>query len=181
MVDKERRKKLAFHLRQLAAGRVTNEDFESAVADDVTYGWLPEQYYRSKEAKNDDPVMLPMLLACWGLYDDTRMDKLTGSAELTREAKTIIARCILFLLSDREYEWPYFNAHSTLFRFLGSIGDIILTILTLGLHFIKENKRHLAAYEAWKNAGDYDVWPFFRSADYQEQLVRQPFLKANPA
>jgi hypothetical protein len=84
---------------------------------DVTDGWLPEQYYHSKEAKSDDPIIQPMLELCWGLYDDTRQHKLTKSDELPQEALKIIARCILFLHSDREYEWPYFDTNNPLLKF----------------------------------------------------------------
>ena len=58
MVDKERRKKLAFHLLQLSVGLTSNDDFESSIADEVFGGWLPEQYYRSKQVKSklDDPI-----------------------------------------------------------------------------------------------------------------------------
>jgi hypothetical protein len=30
---------------------LSNDDFESNLMDDVTNGWLPEQYPKSKEAK----------------------------------------------------------------------------------------------------------------------------------
>jgi hypothetical protein len=124
MIDKERRKKLGFHLRQISVGLITNDDFEEAIGDDVTDGWLPEQYYRSKRAKFDDPVILPMLSLCWGLYDDTRRHKLIGKDALNPEAKKVIARCILFLRSDREYEWPFFDTNNPLFHF--GIKDILL-------------------------------------------------------
>ena len=48
MVDINRRKKLALHLRQLSTGQISNDEFEERVRKDVTYGWLPEQYYRAK-------------------------------------------------------------------------------------------------------------------------------------
>jgi hypothetical protein len=53
MIDTERRKKLALYLRHLSVGLTTNDEFEEAVLESITYGWLPEQYYRSKEVKND--------------------------------------------------------------------------------------------------------------------------------
>jgi len=28
----------------------------------------------------------------------------------------------------------------------------------------------------WQKSGDYDVWSFFRKADYEDKLKRQPFL-----
>ena len=38
MVDKERRKKLALHLRHLSVGLTTNDDFEEAIMEDVSEG-----------------------------------------------------------------------------------------------------------------------------------------------
>ena len=53
MVDIERRKKLALHLRHLSVGQISNDEFEINIMDNVSYDWLPEQYYRAKESKND--------------------------------------------------------------------------------------------------------------------------------
>jgi hypothetical protein len=44
MVDTERQKKHALHLRHLSVGLITNDDFEERVMDDLTDAWLPEQY-----------------------------------------------------------------------------------------------------------------------------------------
>lgn len=174
MVDKERRKKLAFHLRHLSVGLTTNDDFEGAVMEDLAAGWLPEQYYRSKESKNDDQIIQPMLELCWGLYDDTRQHKLTKSDELSADSLKIIARCILFLHSDREYQWPYFDTNNPLLKF--SFKDLIFTILTLGHYYRNIREEKLITYYEWQKLGDYDVWPFFKNGDYQEQLNMQPFL-----
>lgn len=176
MIDKERRKKLAFHLRQLSVGLTSNDDFESSVMDDVSDGWLPEQYYRSKRAKNtlDDPIIRPMLELGWGLYDDTRNHKLIKGDQLNKEALEIIARCILFLHSDKEYEWPYFCENNPLLRF--SLQDLILTILTLGHYYRNKREEHIISYYEWQKSGDYEVWPFLRRSAYEEQLQKPPFL-----
>ena len=176
MIDKERRKKLALHLRHLSVGLISNDEFEEAVMDDVSDGWLPEQYYRSKLAKsdNDDPIIKPMLELCWGLYDDTRNHSLVGSDELTKDALKIIARCILFLRSDKEYEWPYFNTNNPLLRF--SLKDLILSIVTLGHYYRNRREEHIISYYEWQKLGDYDVWPFFKKSDYEGQQTKQPFL-----
>lgn len=174
MVDKERRKNLAFHLRQLSVGLISNDEFEESLMDDVTNGWLPEQYYRSKEAKSDDLIIQPMLELCWGLYDDTRNHKLVRSDSLSNEALKIIARCILFLHSDKEYEWPYFNTNNPLLRF--SLKDIIFSILTLGHHYRNKREKQLISYYEWQKLGDYEVWPFLRKSDYEKQLEHRPFL-----
>lgn len=176
MIDKPRRQKLALHLRHLSVGLLTNDDFENAVMEDVSDGWLPEQYYRLAKAKSEieDPIIRPMLELCWGLYDDTRHHALTDSGELTKDALKIIARCILFLHSQKEYEWPYFNTKHPLLQF--SLKDLILSILTLGHHYRDKKEEHIISYYEWQQLGDYDVWPFFKRSDYQEQLKRPPFL-----
>ena len=92
MVDIIRRKKLAFHLRQLVNGQTTNDEFEDAVADDITFGWLPEQYYRSKQAIKDDPVIIAVLERSYGLYSDMSQHKLIGEHELTEQATKEIAK-----------------------------------------------------------------------------------------
>jgi hypothetical protein len=176
MIDKQRRKKLAFHLRQLSVGLISNDDFEEAVMEDVSDGWLPEQYYRSKLAKkgNDDPIIRPMLELCWGLYDDTRNHKLVKSDALAKPVLKIVARCILFLHSDREYEWPYFNTNNPLLRF--SLKDLIFSVLSLGHHYRDKREEHIISYYEWQKSGDYDVWPFFRKSEYRDQLTNRPFL-----
>jgi hypothetical protein len=34
---------------------------ERTFAEDATQDWLPEQYFRTKEAKSDDPIIHAML------------------------------------------------------------------------------------------------------------------------
>lgn len=104
MVDLESRKKLAYHLRHLVIGLISNDEFEESITDDVSFGWLPEQYYRSKDAKFDDPIIRPMLELCWCLYSDLENHKLMGKHQLSDEELKDVARIILFLNSDFEYE-----------------------------------------------------------------------------
>jgi hypothetical protein len=61
MVDNDRRKKLALHLRRLSVGVISNDEFEDSIMADITDGWLPEQYHRSKKAKLNDPIIILML------------------------------------------------------------------------------------------------------------------------
>ena len=175
MVDRERRKKLAFHLRHLSVGLISNDDFEGNIMDDVTKGWLPEQYYRAKEAKFDDPIIRPMLELCWGLYDDTRNHKLKGSGKLSDEGLKIIARCILFLHSDQEYKWPYFD---TLLKF--SFKEVVISIFTLGQYCRYKRKKQHQSYLEFQKLGNFDVWPFMTQNDYQTQLTKQPFFNGKP-
>ena len=178
MVDRERRIKLAFHLRHLSVGLISNDDFESNLMDDVTYGWLPEQYYRAKEAKFDDQIIQPMLELCWGLYDDTRNHKLNGSAKLSAESLKIIARCILFLHSDQEYNWPYFDTNNPLLKF--SFKEVVISILTLGQYYRDKRKEHSLAYMEFQKLGNFEVWPFMTENEYQTELTKRPFLNGKP-
>lgn len=174
MLDIERRKKLAFHLRHLSVGLISNDEFENSIMDDVTNGWLPEQYYRAKSAKIDDPIIIPMLELCWGLYDDTRNHKLVKGDKLSDESLKIIARCILFLNSDREYKWPYFDTKSPFYNF--SIKEHLLDLLTLGILYNEKRAEHERLYQDYQKIGDFDFWPFMKQADYEDQLKTPPFL-----
>lgn len=174
MVDIRRRRKLALHLRQLATGLITNDNFENNVMDDVTYGWLPEQYYRSKEAKSDDAVILPMFELCWGLYDDTRRHKLKGRDKLNDSSLKYIARCILFLRSGRDYEWPYFTFVNPLLKM--SFSELLLTVFTFGKYYRKKLSEKKEAFTEMQKLGDYEYWPFSKKNDYTEQLASPPFL-----
>ena len=174
MVDKERRKKLALHLRHLAVGQITNDDFEKRIMDDVSNGWLPEQYYRAKDVPNDDPIIRPMLELCWCLYNDTEQHKLTGRHQLTSEQLKDIARFILFLHSDIEYSWPYLDPTNPLIRF--SFKDLLLSVLTLGQHYRNKMAVRQKQFDEFKSTGDYDYWPFINKDQFEEQLKYQPFL-----
>lgn len=174
MVDLERRKKLAYHLRHLVTGLISNDEFEESITDDISFGWLPEQYYRSKDAKFDDPIIRPILELCWCLYSDLENHKLTGKHQLSDEELKDVARIILFLNSDFEYEWPYFDRINLLLRF--SFKDLLFTALTLGQHYgVKLNERK-EQYEEFKNIGDHELWPFINKEQYEQQLRKQPFL-----
>lgn len=176
MVDKERRRKLALHLRHLSVGRISNDDFEVSVCEDVSDGWLPEQYYRSKKANSEteDPVIMPMLELCWGLYDDTRRHKLVRSDELPAESLKNIARWILFLRSNKEYEWPYCYFPNPIIRL--SFKDLLLSLFTLGYHYRLKKAEQQAAFGEWSKSGDKDYWPFLKKSDYEEALAEPSFL-----
>jgi hypothetical protein len=174
MVDKERRKKLAFHLRHLAVGLISNDEFENYITDDVTFGWLPEQYYRSKEAKFDDLIIQPMLELSWCLYSDLKEHKLTGHYKLSNEQLKDITRFILFLQSDFEYEWSYLDPTNPLIKF--SFKDLLLSVWTLGQYYrnkINERKQQLNEFE---KSGNFEYWPFIIKEQYEEQLKHQPFF-----
>lgn len=170
MVDKERRKKLAFHLRQLSVGLISNDEFAEAIMEDVSDGWPLSQIYNSDLSKSGDLVFGPMLMYCWGLYSENRNYSMVGADALSKDELALVARCILFLRSDREYEWPYFDTRSFFLK------DLFLSIITLGYHFYKRRKEHKRSFEEWKKSGDFDLWPFYSKAEYADQLNNPSFL-----
>lgn len=176
MIDIPRRKKLAFHLRQLSTGIITNDEFESNLAEDITKGWLPDQYYRHKDVGNDDPAILPIAELAYGLYSDLEEHRLTEKYKLTDEGYTLIARCILFLRSEREYEWPKFDNRNPDVNI--SLIDLLLIMITLGFYTRYKRRKAEAAFEEFKRSGPYEVWPFFRHEDYDQQLLRPSYLTA---
>lgn len=88
MVDRSARNILAELIHQFAAGRVENFDFENRVPESEDFaireiGWC----------------------GCWPLYDDFRTHRMVGKWRIPDESRPEIAKWILFLHSDYEYEW----------------------------------------------------------------------------
>ncbi|CAN5366304.1 hypothetical protein BH10BAC4_BH10BAC4_13830 [soil metagenome] len=175
MLDSNRRKKLALHLRQLSTGQISNDEFEERVTEDVTFGWLPEQYYRAKESKTDDPVIRPILEYSWCLYNDTYNHKLTGKHKLTDEQSKEIARFILFLHSDLDYDWTYVDLTNPVIRF--SFTDILKSIISLGQHYRDLNLKREEEFKLMKKSGDFELWPFKPRTEYEQQGTTKPFRR----
>jgi hypothetical protein len=85
-----------------------------------------------------------------------------GQQRLSAAARTHVVRTILFLQSEREYEWPEWPLGSRL-------RSALLRLLTLGLF----GRGARARYE---QAGDISVWPFLRRTDYEAALEAPPYL-----
>ena len=118
-----------------------------------------------------------MLMLCWGLYDDTRNHRLIKNDKLSDKSLKIIARCILFLQTELEYEWPYFDTRSPITKF--SLSELVLCILTLGIYYRVKRKELEEAYLEFQKFGNYEIWPFLKIEDYESTLKLRPFLKGN--
>jgi hypothetical protein len=94
----------------------------------------------------------------WTLYDDYRTHRLEGTSELRHE----LARWVLFLHSQEEYRWPTYS-------FIQIRLPAFLDLL-IGKWF---NRRQNARFEAFARAGEFAIWPFFESVEYDR-------AKANP-
>jgi hypothetical protein len=144
VIDRRARDRLAEQLRHLAGGRITNDEFEDS---------LPGSH---------DRAVREVERAAWMLYSDLREHRLTGSDALPREVRRAIARSIVFLHSDLEYEWP---PHPCVgFR------RVVGTVLSFGLIPKYFDRRY-------KASGEFEAWPFIRSADL-ERAAQMPRLLA---
>ena len=107
-IDHGARKHLARLARQLAAGDITNDQFEN-------------ERPSSKEAALHDIYFYGL----WPLYGDFIEHKLVGRWALTRAGRTWVARIVLFLHSGLPYRYP---------RVTGAVQVpvLLLSFVTLG-------------------------------------------------
>lgn len=142
MIDRATRDFLVARIKGLVSGRLTNIEFEEG---------LPP--------RSDDPAIFEIFLSGpWQLYSDFGTTRFTRKNPLPLEAKSQVARWLLFLKTDLPYEWP-----RTSFLFL--VGNL----LTLGAYG-KFARRRLRA------TAPFDLWPFYRQSDYETALQTLPYL-----
>ena len=143
MLDRPSRDKAATMIRRLASGRLAASDYDV-----------------DRDFKSADEGVRAVLDAGWGLYSDYRDYRLRGEDALPPEGMAAVARCVLFLKTDLEYEWPPLHP---------SLITLLLALLTLGITVRRSRRR-------WERSGDHHVWPFRRYADYKQALANPPFL-----
>lgn len=131
MIDSEARNKFAELVRGLASGLITNDDFEDNIPD-----------------SRDKAIISIFSEGVWFLYDDLREYKLKGKYALSKEEKSLVARCVLFLKTNYEYKWPSV-----------SIIERLISFMTFGLVGYSVKKQ-------WKEAGDIEVWPFLSDEQF---------------
>jgi hypothetical protein len=145
MIDRAARSHLSERIRQFVAGQITNDQFSDGIPHRS-----PD---RAVEAVRD---------GAWGLYDDTREYRLVGKFRLNLEARQAVARWILFLLTDLEYEWPRVGP-------IAMIGLLLAGVLTVGLVRIP--------FRLWfERHGDFAAWPFIRVEDLEEARKHPRYL-----
>jgi hypothetical protein len=139
MVNRHARDIAADVLREFMEGSLSNQEYE-------------KKYPRSK----DDPALWEIYVQVWFLYSDVKTHKLTGKRAPNEEQRAFLERCILFLKSSNEFQWPRqkFRPWYGILRLLG---------------FGRTLKR---LDEAEMSIGDKDVWPFLKKAQY-EQMAHQ--------
>lgn len=145
VIDRSARNETAPLLRQLVAGKITNEEFEDSI---------PRQ--------SDDGAIAGIADGAWGLYSDTRKYRLTGRDLLSRDTKREVARWVLFLKTDQEYEWPSLPP--------------LLDILLLPIYILTFGLAGRLIQRLLDRGGDTKVWPFRREQDYLDAVSEPPYL-----
>ena len=146
MIDRESRTQLAELTRHLVAGRITNDEFEDRIS-----------------LNSADPAVWEIFLSGpWYLYSDNREYRLTVKYRLLKGTRHDVARWILFLKTDFEYEWPQLGRFRSLLLLLGNLFSVGL----LSVVYRRYSRRF----------GDSEVWPFLRRSDYDSALKQPPYF-----
>jgi len=146
MIHRQSRDALALAIRRYVSGRITNDDL-----DDIAVDWRDRGAAAVKEM-------------AWNLYDDNDNHRAVGKHHLNKSVRREIARWIVFLHSDQEYIWPEYS-------FI-QIWNWPANLLTFGWWERWKSRR----LQAFKEAGDFSVWPFTRRADFVEVVLRPRLL-----
>jgi len=134
MVNRHARDIAAEALREFMEGSISNEEYQ-------------RRYPKSK----DDPALWEIYVQVWFFYSDLKTHTLTGKHALNDERRAFLERCILFLKSDVEFQWPRqkFRPWHGILRLLG-----------LGRTIKRREQEEMSI-------GDKEVWPFLRKAEYE--------------
>ena len=144
MIDHFKRDRLAEALRHLLSGRMDNLTFDDLdCPGDIT--------------NSEDRSLFEIFYAVWPHYDDFRAHPL----QLTDGQQLDFKRCIAFLHSEAEFEWP--PKSQWILDSLRRVADELT-----GRRF------------GWwppRSTGDMSVWPFRRREDYEHALQSPRLLR----
>jgi len=131
------------HSRQIAV---------KALRDFVDGAISNKEYERRYPQSRDDPALREVYIQIWFLYSDVQTHFLTGKHAPNEERSLFLERCILFLKSDLEFQWPLQECHlwCGLLRLFG-----IRRIVARG----KNEEMPI---------GDKEVWPFLNKTQYEQ-------------
>jgi hypothetical protein len=138
MVNRAERDVGARVLQDFIEARITNDEFDSRFP-----------------FSRDDAGVQAIRANVWMLYSDLRVHRLTGKYQPNAQVRALLDRCVLFLGTDLEFEWPVPRINVlNIFR-----GAWLGAKRLLGVAPQEE--------ELWSSyGGDTDLWPFFRKGDY---------------
>lgn len=134
MVDRKSRDAFAELLTRFISGELSNFDFEKLTPN------------------TKDRAILGMEHSLWCFYDDCKEHKMDGDHTFPEETEKTIARWILFLRTDQEYEWPDIS--------YPGVRPIEHSLISKLFNGPKRERKFM-------HFGDYSVWPFFEVDSYE--------------
>jgi hypothetical protein len=184
MIDQSIRRSLSQDLRRLITGRMTNDAF-----DDV--------YYESYHDSNDRAVRE---IAGFGysLYSSDLLwpYRLRGRYTVDKETRSAAARCVLFLRSGCDYEWPdtpHLDCAIASLSFsvgiplgaalcffwlpiaidgwdsiVGSCAVVGTLLLAASIVGLRHQPRLTEEQGRFYQAGDFELWPFLHRHDFDQ-------------
>jgi len=184
MIDREHRDRLAELIRHLANGRIPADSFTVSAEEFALH--------------SEDPAVGAVYTAAWGLSGYEWIlggDKFHGRQRLPPQTRRKVAIWAVFLYSNTDYEWPddecldsagdgvlvilcgllattglIFSALSVASARFPVFGVACLLLATCAYFYSQRvAERHRERWIAARNRiGDYDVWPFLRTSNFQE-------------
>ena len=170
---REARNRFAELLRQLASGRLTNDEFDDAY-----------------EPRTRDHVVDELFRFAWTFYDDLYEHRLRGSHRLSPRQRRVFARCVLFLRSGLPYEWPkqakflwckqrdkpeavehlpWWKPDASALNGLPFCGRLARAVRDGEDRLIELDRKR-------RGVVDDRIWPFRRMSDYRAALRNPPYL-----
>jgi hypothetical protein len=138
MVNRTKRDLARRLVEKFLSGKITNDDFVNEYPD-------PEK---------DDRAIAAIYDRLWGFWDDRQTHTVAGEHDLSPEGRAVFERCIAFLNSDLEYEWPPLKWRSLLQT----------SLRLIGLGRIADRRSDEWARKV-RTIGKWEVWPFIREED----------------
>ena len=150
MIDRENRQKVIEHARHYVSGLIENDELDELMFNEI---------------KTEDIGLKKVMEQLWHCYDDLTTHKNEGKYKLSKSTRKDIARYILFLQSDTEYQWPRHLLKQPFLRLLSYA-------VTLGiLPYIVDRK--------FRSSGPIEIWPFFTEYEYKQCLENPKYFKKN--
>ena len=143
MVDRQARDIAAAVIRQFIDGIITNVEYE-------------RKFPRNKQ----DPALWAVDSHMWFYFSDVSEHTLTGKHALNDEGLAFFERCILFLRTDLEFDWPTPRI---------SLKYTIIRLLGFGWALKRQEEKHEMEMRA---IGDTEVWPFLKKTDYEKAVSK---------
>lgn len=139
MVNREKREVARRLLDEFLKREITGEE-------------LADSYPRDKA----DAAIGAIYERVWGYWDDGDTGRRVPQGQQQGEARAVFERCMAFLDSNLEYEWPpvrWFKVSMALLR-------------ACGFRSMAERKARESLNQI-RSHGNLEVWPFIRKEDYE--------------